>query len=41
MKNIVVLVLMIILSGCSQSDETWQRNKGMAHGTFYNITYSV
>ncbi len=39
MKNIVVLVLMIILSGCSQSDETWQRNKGMAHGTFYNITY--
>ncbi|HOG19415.1 MAG TPA: FAD:protein FMN transferase [Salinivirgaceae bacterium] len=39
MRNIVVLILAITLLSCSQSRETWQHNKGMAHGTFYNITY--
>jgi len=39
MRIIVVFVFTITLLSCSQSEETWQRNKGMAHGTFYNITY--
>ncbi len=39
MKVLVFFISVFVILGCNRSNKTWHFDKGMAHGTFYSITY--
>jgi thiamine biosynthesis lipoprotein len=41
MKQFAILFSVLLVFGCNQSKKSWHFDKGMAHGTFYSITYQA
>ncbi|MDY0281082.1 MAG: FAD:protein FMN transferase [Salinivirgaceae bacterium] len=39
MKYIITILSIGLLFSCQQNKKTWHFDKGMAHGTFYSVTY--
>ena len=39
MRQIFLLLIIPVIFGCNRSKQVWNYDKGMAHGTFYSVTY--